>query len=71
MRDLGLDTRVRGRTAEVGSRHEWAAEITEQLPDERVAWRNTDGKENAGAVTFHKLDDRRTGRRRAGRRHVR
>jgi uncharacterized membrane protein len=43
-----------------GSRHEWDAEITEQLPDERVAWRNTDGKENAGVVTFHKLDDTRT-----------
>ena len=41
-----------------GSRHEWDAVITEQLPDERVAWRNTDGKENAGVVTFHKLDDR-------------
>jgi uncharacterized membrane protein len=40
-----------------GNRHEWDAEITEQLPDERVAWRNTDGKENAGVVTFHKLDD--------------
>jgi uncharacterized membrane protein len=40
-----------------GSRHEWDAEITEQRPDERVAWRNTDGKENAGVVTFHKLDD--------------
>ena len=40
-----------------GNRHEWDAEITEQLPDERVAWRNTDGKDNAGVVTFHKLDD--------------
>ena len=40
-----------------GNRHEWDAEITEQLPDERVAWRNTEGKENAGVVTFHKLDD--------------
>ena len=43
-----------------GSRHEWDAEITEQKPDERVAWRNTDGKENAGVVTFHKLDDSRS-----------
>ena len=43
-----------------GSRHEWDAEITDQLPDERVAWRNTDGKENAGVVTFHKLDDERS-----------
>ena len=43
-----------------GTRHEWDAEITEQLPDERVAWRNTDGKDNAGVVTFHKLDDSRS-----------
>jgi len=43
-----------------GTRHEWDAEITEQLPDERVAWRNADGKDNAGVVTFHKLDDRRS-----------
>jgi uncharacterized membrane protein len=43
-----------------GSRHEWDAVITEQLPDERVAWRNTDGKDNAGVVTFHKLDDNRS-----------
>jgi uncharacterized membrane protein len=38
-----------------GERHEWDAEITEQLPDERVAWRNLDGKDNAGVVTFHKV----------------
>ncbi len=43
-----------------GSQHEWDAEITEQIPDERVAWRNTDGKENAGVVTFHKIDDQTT-----------
>jgi uncharacterized membrane protein len=40
-----------------GSRHEWDAEITEQKPDERVAWKNTDGKENAGVVTFHRLSE--------------
>ena len=43
-----------------GSRHEWDAEIVEQHPEERVAWRNTDGKDNAGAVTFHKLGDSTT-----------
>jgi uncharacterized membrane protein len=43
-----------------GTRHEWDAEITEQTPDERVAWRNTDGKDNAGVVTFHRLDDNRS-----------
>ena len=39
-----------------GETHEWDAEITEQRPEERVAWRNTDGKDNAGVVTFHKID---------------
>ncbi len=43
-----------------GSRHEWDAEIVEQHPEERVAWRNVDGKENAGVVTFHKIDDATT-----------
>jgi uncharacterized membrane protein len=40
-----------------GERHEWDAEITEQSPEERVAWRNVDGKDNAGVVTFHQVDD--------------
>ena len=31
-----------------GSRHEWEAEITEQKPDERVAWRNTGGQGQRG-----------------------
>jgi len=43
-----------------GETHEWDAEITEQNEDERVAWRNTDGKDNAGVVTFHKIDDATT-----------
>jgi uncharacterized membrane protein len=43
-----------------GTKHEWDAEITEQKPEERVAWRNEDGKDNAGVVTFHKLDEDKT-----------
>ena len=43
-----------------GHREEWDAEITEQIPDERVAWKATSGKGNAGVVTFHKLDENRT-----------
>jgi len=54
------ETHVHWVAAFGGSRHEWDAEITEQLAGERVAWRNTDGKENAGVVTFHKLDDKRS-----------
>jgi uncharacterized membrane protein len=48
-------------TAEVAGRtKEWRAEITEQHPDERVAWRSESGAENAGVVTFHKLEDGRS-----------
>ena len=43
-----------------GIKREWDAEITEQHPDERVAWKATDGADNAGAVTFHRLDDTTT-----------
>ena len=56
-----LDDRRLHWTAEIGgTRHEWDAEITEQKPEERVAWRNLDGKDNAGVVTFHKIADDRT-----------
>jgi uncharacterized membrane protein len=42
----------------VGGRHrEFDAEITEQHPDERVAWKSTDGKTHAGVVTFHRLGE--------------
>jgi uncharacterized membrane protein len=47
--------------AEIGGvTRQWDAEITEQHPDERVAWRATGGVENAGVVTFHRIDDGRT-----------
>jgi uncharacterized membrane protein len=45
-------------TAEIGgTREEWRAEITEQHPNERVAWHATEGTTNAGVVTFHRIDD--------------
>jgi uncharacterized membrane protein len=43
-----------------GAEKEWDAEVTEQHPDERVAWRATSGAENAGVVTFHRIDDETT-----------
>jgi len=47
--------------AEVGgAEKEWDAEITEQHPDERIAWHATSGAENAGVVTFHRIDDETT-----------
>lgn len=37
-----------------GKEHEWDAEITEQQPDEVIAWRSEDGKLNAGVVRFER-----------------
>ncbi|ROQ38777.1 polyketide cyclase/dehydrase/lipid transport protein [Frondihabitans sp. PhB188] len=40
---------------------QFEAEITEQHPDERVAWNSTGGEvDHAGVVTFHKLSDTET-----------
>lgn len=35
-----------------GVHREWDARITEQVPDERVAWTNLDGVTNGGVVSF-------------------
>jgi uncharacterized membrane protein len=43
-----------------GIKRTWKAEITEQTPDQRVAWTATDGTKHAGVVTFHALSDDRT-----------
>ena len=40
-----------------GITKEWRAKITEQSPDQRIAWTATDGAKNAGVVTFHRIDD--------------
>ena len=44
-----------------GVTREFDTEITEQHPDERVAWKSTDGTTHAGVVTFHRLGDARPG----------
>lgn len=39
--------------AEVGGKHkEWEAEIFEQIPDQRIAWRSMTGAKNSGRVNF-------------------
>ena len=54
------DTRLHWVAEVGGRREEWDAEITEQHPDERVAWTATSGKGNAGVVTFHRIDETQT-----------
>ena len=40
-----------------GAKREFDAEIVEQTPDQRVAWRSTQGTSHSGVVTFHKIDN--------------
>jgi uncharacterized membrane protein len=54
------DTHLHWRANVAGKTKEWDAEITEQVPDERIAWRSIGGVQNAGVVTFHKLGENRT-----------
>ncbi len=54
------DTHLHWRTRIAGVEREFDAEITEQHPDERIAWRSTAGPSHAGVVTFHRLDDSTT-----------
>jgi uncharacterized membrane protein len=53
-----LDDRHLHWKAEIGGKEkEWDAEITEQMPDERIAWKSTGGAMNDGIVTFEPLSD--------------
>jgi uncharacterized membrane protein len=54
------DTTTHWKTDIDGVKREFDAKITEQLPDERVAWTSTEGSRQAGVVTFHRLDDSQT-----------
>ena len=54
------DTHLHWVAQIAGRRQEWDAEITEQTPDQRIAWTSTTGDLNAGAVDFHRLDDNLT-----------
>jgi len=54
------DTHVHWVARVAGRRKEWDAEIHEQVPDRRVAWRSLTGARNAGVVTFEPGDDGKT-----------
>lgn len=51
------DTLTHWVTSVNGVHREFDAEITEQIPDERVAWTTLSGEDRqGGVVTFHRLD---------------
>ncbi|MFF3165853.1 SRPBCC family protein [Streptomyces sp. NPDC003273] len=55
------DTLTHWKTKIGGVEREFDAEITEQIPDERVAWSTIGGDaKQAGVVTFHYIDDNTT-----------
>jgi uncharacterized membrane protein len=54
------DTHLAWR-AEIGGKEEsWEAEIVEEVPDQKIAWRSTSGAPNAGTVVFAPVDDGHT-----------
>jgi uncharacterized membrane protein len=54
------DKRLHWRAEIAGKEKEWDAEITEQIPDQRIAWRSRSGASNGGVVTFHVLSPTRS-----------
>ena len=54
------DEHLHWRATVGGRTREWESEITEQLPDQRIAWHSTSGPMNAGVVEFEKVREDRT-----------
>lgn len=51
------EKRLHWRANVGGKEKQWEAIISEQTPDQRIAWHNTTGSANAGVVTFHRIND--------------
>ncbi|HUQ77587.1 MAG TPA: SRPBCC family protein [Patescibacteria group bacterium] len=51
------DTTLEWVASVAGKEKTWKARITEQEPDQRIAWTATEGAHNAGVVTFHRLEE--------------
>lgn len=54
------DRRLHWKTKVAGVEREFDAEITEQTPDQRIAWKSVSGTTQSGVVTFHRLDEGQT-----------
>lgn len=53
-------TKTHWVTKIAGVEREFDAEITEQTPDQRVAWTTQNGTHQSGVVTFHRISDTTT-----------
>jgi uncharacterized membrane protein len=54
------DTHLHWCASIAGKDKEWDAEITEQVPDQVIAWRSTSGNPNSGRVRFDPIGADRT-----------
>jgi uncharacterized membrane protein len=54
------DTHMHWHAEIWGKDKEWDAELVEQVPDERIAWRSTSGAPNRGTVRFQPVGADRT-----------
>ncbi|HZS12525.1 MAG TPA: SRPBCC family protein [Nitrospirales bacterium] len=54
------DKRLHWKAEIAGQAREWDAEIYDQIPDQRIAWRSIGGVKNAGVVMFDKVANDRT-----------
>jgi uncharacterized protein (TIGR02271 family) len=49
------EKRLFWRAKIAGRVKEWEAEITNQVPDQRIAWESVDGSPNSGTITFEEI----------------
>lgn len=54
------DTHLHWHAKPDGEDREWDTEITEQVPDKIIAWRNISSPKNTGRVTLEPIDDSKT-----------
>jgi uncharacterized membrane protein len=49
------DKHMHWRAKVAGKKEEWDAEVTDTIPERRIAWRSTTGAKNNGAVEFEPI----------------
>ena len=49
------DAHLHWRVDRNGEKVEWDSEITDQVPDQHIAWRDISGPMNSGSITFYPM----------------